>query len=268
MSLLPILFDTHLKLFSSFFCNFQCLVRLEIYNVSRLCFFCADHGVCSLDKLFSHPSRLQLVVRQSNLVQLFNSLYLACSQALSRREFVARSQEYFQRPGPNLHRPALAPVHLGAVSQSQGSSQIPHLAESQGLYCCLHSHQRCEDAGAQLTGFLGLIARGVISRPSQFFALVSNVSSERLLCDPRQKQHVHQARLLGKSGHEKHHDLRSIHCPERTVHCPLLPCAPEANPVERFRSPKVFTAIGQQISFLTLTTDALCQSLWLVKLLF
>jgi len=140
---------------------------------------------------------------------------------------------------------------VGAVSQSQGSRQVTHLdlAEPQGLDSRLHSHQRRQDARGQCAGHLGLGARGVLFDGPRLRLLCSpfpNASGRRFLCNPRQKQHEQQARVLGQSGQDERHHQRSIHCTERARYLPRLPRTPAAYPLQRSRNPTDFSLLDLQ----------------------
>jgi hypothetical protein len=165
--------------------------------------------------------RYQRVARLANLVRLGRSTDPARSQALTGRGLGTRSHEHGLRIGCQHHRSVSELVRLGAVSQSQGSRQVAHLAGPQRLDSCLHPLQRWQDARGECIGYLGLGARRVLrhgQRLRRFCTPVPNASGRRLLCDPRQKQHERLVRVLGQGGQDQRSCLRSIHRTERSLH--------------------------------------------------
>jgi hypothetical protein len=199
--------------------------------------------------------RCQRVARLANLGRLGRSIDQARSQTLSGRGLGTLSQEHGLRIGRHHHRSVTEPVRVGAISQSQGSREVAYLAGSQRLDSCLHPHQQRQDARGQCAGHLGLRAGCVLRDGPRLRRLcppVSDASGRRLLCNPRQKQHERQARVLGQSGHDKRHHLRSIHCTERALYLPRLPRTPAAYPLQRSRNPIDFGLLDQKHKLLAL----------------
>ena len=212
------------------------------------------HGI-SPQRSPLHLGRCQRVARLANLVRLGCSSDPARSQALSGRGLGTRSQEHGLRIGCHHHRSVSEPVRLGAVSQSQGSRQVAHLAGPQRLDSCLHPHQRWQDARGQCAGYLGSGTWRVLRHGPRLRRLctpVPNASGRRLLCDPRQKQHERQARLLGQGGQEQRSCLRSIHRTERALHFSRLPLTPAPYPVQGPNNQTNFGLPDQQHDLATL----------------
>ena len=141
------------------------------------------------------------------------------------------------------------PVQLGAISQSQGSRQVAHLAGTQWLNYCLHPHQGWQYARGQYVVHLGLGAWSVQRYAPKLCRLcmpVPNASGRSLVCKTRQKQNERQARILGQRGQE--HLLQSVHCTERALHIPKLPRTAAPYAVQRTNNQANFGHHDQQNS--------------------